>query len=407
MADGDLAIGEGNEGNNNWSEVWPCDLDYPSVTDGPVVVATYEHSATLRFVTNEQTQRMIRYGTNSGVYPNAVSDTTPRFSHIVTITGLAAERVYHYAIVITDTRGNVGSTADYLFETKAACSDAPVLSNLSLTPWPHPFYEFFAVNASVADPACVDSIAFTLDGKPIGTDYTPLAGTSTYSIALSPRDAGFTRAGFFKSLNLQAKATSKKGVVVSQSQAVAPDPAATPGDIEILAPEADYTVYVAGSTAAPGTEVVVDLRASEFEWGCTWSGFSDGLPAGLRAVNCRDVDKLPNNVTIQLVGDPAAVRFPSGHEYTYTLDLGGKAVGDYTLKACVRAAITNLECVEQPLRIVQGSPSLSAQRKVTRSGNYFDVELIVRNLGPIDAKVDRIDDNLRGFQPLDLSLIHI
>lgn len=111
-------------------------------------------------------------------------------------------------------------------------------------------------------------------------------------------------------MNLQAKATSKKGVVVSQSQAVAPDPAATPGDIEILAPEADYTVYVAGSTAAPGTEVVVDLRASEFEWGCTWSGFSDGLPAGLRAVNCRDVDKLPNNVNDQPGRRPRGCALP-------------------------------------------------------------------------------------------------
>ena len=404
MADGDLAIGEGNEGNNNWSEVWPCDLDYPSVTDGPVVVATYEHSATLRFITNEQTQRTIRYGTNSGVYPNAVSDSTPRFSHIVTITGLAAERVYHYAIVITDTRGNVGNTRDYLFETKAACSDSPVLSNLSLTPWTHPFYEFYAVSASVADPACVDSVAFTLDGTPIGTDYTPVAGASSYSITFSPRDAGFTRAGFFKSLNLKATATSKKGVVTTQTQVVAPDPRPTPGDIEILEPEADYTVYVAGATAPPGTQLPIVVRASEFEWACAWSGFSDGLPPELSALNCRDVDKAPDNLTFQLSGGVAASRYPAGHEYTYTLDLGSKATGDYTLTACVRKAITDLDCAALPIHIVQGSPELNVLRKVTRAGSSFDVELIVRNLGPIDAKVDRIDDNLRGFQSSDRSI---
>ena len=405
MADGDAEISEGNEGNNNWSETWSCDLDYPSVIQGPEIVATYEHSATLHFLTSEHVRRTIRYGAQSGVYPYAISDTTLRFNHTVSLTGLEAERVYHYTIVITDSSGNVANSPDYLFETKAACTDAPILSNLTLTPWTHPVYEFFTVNASVADPACVDSIAFTLDGKPIGTDYTPLAGTSTYSIAFSPRDAGFTRAGFFKSLSLKATATSKKGVVVSQSQAVAPVPVATPGDLEILAPEADYTVYIAGASAPPGTQVPIVVRASEFEWACTWSGFSDGLPPELHAVNCRDVDKLPDNLTFQLTGGTLDARYPTGHEYTYTLDLYNKPVGDYTLTACVRKAITNLECATLPIHIVQGTPSLSAQRKVTRSGNFFDVELIVRNLGPIDAKVDRIDDNLRGFQSSDRSMV--
>lgn len=96
-------IGEGSEGNNNWSSRRGLRPGLPERHRRAGRRGDYEHSATLRFVTNEQTQRMIRYGTNSGVYPNAVSDTTPRFSHIVTITGLAAERVYHYAIVITDT----------------------------------------------------------------------------------------------------------------------------------------------------------------------------------------------------------------------------------------------------------------------------------------------------------------
>ncbi|HSD84835.1 MAG TPA: C25 family cysteine peptidase, partial [Anaerolineae bacterium] len=84
-------------------------------------------------------------------------------------------------------------------------------------------------------------------------------------------------------------------------------------------------------------------------------------------------------------------------------DIGNKPIGTYTLKVCARTASADLDCVEQPVHITQGSPAMIITRTVTRQGNFFRVELGLKNNGNVDAYLDTLSDEVLGFQPADRS----
>ncbi|CAG0937568.1 tRNA3(Ser)-specific nuclease WapA [Thermoflexales bacterium] len=402
LADAWNNVIEGNEANNTWSDVWPCDQTPPRVTSGPTVLATTEHTATIRWQTNENVSYELRYGTNSGVYPLRVSSAALNTTHLANLSGLTADRVYHYTIVITDAAGTVINTPDYVFETKPACSDTPNIVGVTLEQYPYSLYEFYIVKASVVDATCVDKLDFFVDGMPIGTDYTPDEGTVHFAINFSPADKGFTRASFFKQHTLKVEGRSKAGTAASINVNVTPPTLPVPGKIEIAAPEADRTWYYPGTTVPTGKNLPITVNAYEYEWKCTWSGFSDNLPPELDAVHCADVDKVPQFVTFNLTGAATTIQTPAGNEYTYQYPIGGKAMGDYTLTACVRKSATDLACESQGVSFEQGAPSFEITRTVKRVGNYFEVNLLLHNLGTTDAYLDTLSDDLVGFQPATL-----
>jgi hypothetical protein len=399
-ADSENIVMEGNEANNEWSDVWPCDQQPPRLTSGPTVLATTEHTATIRWQISEPASYEVRYGTTSGVYPSRVSNAALNTTHFANLSGLTSDRVYHYTIVITDAAGTVINTPDYLFETKPACSDAPNIVGVTLAPYPNSLYEFYTLKASVVDATCVDKLDFYLDNTLIGTDYTPDQGTVHFGVNFSPLTKGFpTRASFFKQHTLKVEGRSKAGTMANVSVNVTPPTPPVPGAIEIAAPAADRTWYFPGSTVAAGTNLPVTVNAYEYEWKCTWTGFSEGLPPELSAVRCADVDKVPQALTFSLSGSAIGNQTPVTFTHTYQYPIGGKAMGNYTLTACVRKSSTDLACAAQGVRFEQGSPSLEITRTVKRVGNYFQVDLFAHNVGVTDAYLDQLQDQLIGFQP--------
>ncbi len=372
----------------------------PRVTAGPTVQAITEHTANINWLTNEAVQYAVRYGTQSGVYSGVKADAVLRTNHTAALTGLTADRVYHYTIVITDAQGNVINTPEYLFETQPACSDVPNLIGVTMEQYPSNKYEFYTLKASVVDATCVDKLDFFLDGALIGTDYTPDAGTVHFATNFSPPVKGFsTRARFFKQHALKVDARSKAGTTASVSVNVTPPTQPVPGAIEIAAPEADRTLYFPGTSVPTGTNLPITVNAYEYEWKCTWSGFSEGLPPDLAGVLCASVDKVPQSLSFALGAATPTNQTPASNESTFQYNIGGKAMGDYTLTACVRKSTTNLDCASQGVRFEQGTPSFEVTRTVKRVGNYFQVDLFLHNLGTTDAYLDKAQDNLYGFQP--------
>jgi len=400
LADAENIVAEGNETNNAWSEVWPCDQQPPRMTSGPTVLATSEHTATIRWMTNESASYELRYGTTSGVYPSKVSSAALNTTHFANLSGLTTDRVYHYTIVFTDAAGTVVNTPDYIFETKPACSDTPNIIGVTMEQHPYSLYEFYTLKASVVDATCVDKLDFFLGNTLIGTDYTPDEGTVHFATHFSPVAKGFpTRASFFKQHTLKVEGRSKAGTTAAVSVNVTPPTQPVPGKIEIAAPEADRTWYFPGTTVPAGKNLPITVNAYEYEWKCTWSGFSDNLPPELEVVRCADVDKVPQSLTYNLTGGTTATQTPVSNTHTYQYPIGGKAMGNYTLTACVRKSTTDLDCESQDVRFEQGSPSFEITRTVTRVGNYFQVDMFLHNLGTTDAYLDKLQDELIGFQP--------
>ncbi len=183
-----------------------------------------------------------------------------------------------------------------------------------------------------------------------------------------------------------------------------PASTALTGELQLFTPNPDYTVYVAGNTTPAGATLPVSGKAYQYEWACTWSGFSEGLPDGVTPTLCGDVAQEPQNVSIGLTGSTtffASTSATNGFEHAFSI--ANKPIGTYTLKVCARATSAELACVEQPVHIVQGNPTLAITRTVTRQGNFFRVNLGIKNNGNVDAYLETLSDEVLGFQPADLN----
>ncbi|MBI5566132.1 MAG: DNRLRE domain-containing protein, partial [Chloroflexi bacterium] len=404
LADPDNVVLESTKLNNSLSDVWACNQSLPSILNVKVD-STGEHTATIKWLSEPGQAYAVKYGQFSGAYGSTKTGTTSGVQQTTQLTGLEADRVYHFAIVVTGTNGLVANSPDYVLETKPLCSDLPQLSNLSVIKWPSSMYEYYLVRVLTADPACVDRVSFFMDNIALGTDYTPDAATNYFNIYFSPANLGLARADFFKAHTFKAEVRNKQGSSGTPlTNNVTPASTAATGELQLFTPNPDTTVYVAGSTTPAGTTLPVSGKAYQYEWPCTWSGFSEDLPDGVEPTLCGDVALEPQSVSIGLTGSTtffAGILANNSFEHAYSI--ANKPIGTYTLKVCARATSTELDCVEQPVNIVQGNPTLAITRTVTRQGNFFRVDLGIKNNGTVDAYLDTLSDEVLGFQPADVN----
>ncbi|QQR50515.1 fibronectin type III domain-containing protein [Candidatus Nomurabacteria bacterium] len=96
----------------------------PDTTD-PVIssigVTSTQTTATITWSTNEASSSSVDYGTTTS-YTNSTSETniSPKVTnHTVTITGLAANTLYHFSVKSKDAAGNIGASSDNFFTTLA------------------------------------------------------------------------------------------------------------------------------------------------------------------------------------------------------------------------------------------------------------------------------------------------
>lgn len=402
-ADSDSSVLESNELNNSWSESWLCKQTLPSILNVNVE-STSEHTATIKWMSEPGQAYAVKYGLDSGAYGAAKTGTTSGVQQTTQLTGLEADRVYHFAIVVTTTAGISVNSPDFVLETKPACSDLPQLSNLSVIKWPATPYEYYLMRVMVADPACVDRVTFSMDNVALGTDYTPDPVTNVFNVYFSPANLGLMRADFFKAHTFKAEARNKQGAAGTPLTANV-TPASTPltGELQLFTPNPNYTVYVAGTTTPAGTTLPVSGKAYRFEWTCTWGPTTDDLPEGMAPVLCDDVALEPQSVSIGLTGSATFnAGLLSNNRFEHAYSIANKPIGTYTLKVCAVAG-GELNCEQQPVNIVQGSPALVVTRTVTRQGNTFRVDLDIKNNGTVDAYLDTLRDEVQGFQPADLN----
>ncbi|HSR89409.1 MAG TPA: hypothetical protein VLK22_03405 [Candidatus Udaeobacter sp.] len=108
----------------------------PPDTTPPVIsniqVSAGVTTATIKWDTNELADSQINYGlTNS--YGSNYFDSTGILNHSVSLSGLVANKTYHFQIISTDNSGNSANTIDDTFITKVDNAAPPDVSNFNLT----------------------------------------------------------------------------------------------------------------------------------------------------------------------------------------------------------------------------------------------------------------------------------
>jgi hypothetical protein len=395
-------VGEQNEANNVWQDTWSCDLTLPRFVAGPSVVATTETTASITWTTNETTTGQIRYDTRNGMYGLAKSDPANSPNHQTTLTGLLPGQTYQYTVIATDTAGLVINSPSQFFETQPIGTDPPQIKSIDLLDYPSEAYEFYILRAVLTQTQGIDRVSFFLDGQLIGRDQTPQG--NVYEVYLSPAARGLSRADWFKSHTLQVQAYNLEGEVTAQVKNVTPVSKPLQLNVSLTNLKPGTTVLVPpGSSSAPaGTTLTVTMHAYQYEWRCTGES-TQPTPPGIEPVTC--LAALRRSVTrMSLLWDGATVSGsifmpPAGvFTHTYQVNLTGKSVTAHTLEAYALATDGTPATRQRTITIEPGTSSVDVTRQVTRVGNYYRIVLILKNIGNMDAHVDKLEDTLMGFQ---------
>ena len=395
-ADAAGLIDERSETNNCREETWACDLNPPAFTSGPIVDQITEHTARISWQSSEATTGEVYVSGQGFSYGPPVLSSTPGLSHQVIVSGLQADRDYRFQVVLVDGGQNRSNSPEQFFRTATLCSDAPVVSALTMTQYPDTPYEFWALRASVTDPACMDRLSFFWDGQVVGRDYS--ADGDVFEVYLSPHALGLNPVQFFgQSKELRVQAYSLGGDVTVQTTTIIvpnrPIPATVHG------PADEQLVYTPGSTTPADARLSVTVYGAQFAWGCT-SPYEPAAntPPGVSPVLCSDVVSPVNSLRFRLDGVTQHTQPPAGLITTYDLNVGGLSLGDHTLEVCGLVGSSDWRCDQQALRVEQGSADLLVSRSVTRVGSYFQVAVRLRNQGVLTAYIENVFDNAVGFQ---------
>ncbi|RLC94218.1 MAG: hypothetical protein DRI77_11145, partial [Chloroflexi bacterium] len=405
-ADDTDVIVEGDEDDNCWEEWWPADLKLPEIISGPTVLTTTEHTAVIAWQTDEPCSSRVDYSRWRYMTPSSTSDPAYETDHQITLTGLENGSTYYYQVFASDESGNEVNSAEQTFETLTPGGDPPAIESIGLAEYPAAYYEFYTAWADLASADYVDRVEFYLDGALLGTDYEPVTpgggGSPRYEVHFSPHAEGMTRADFFQPHTLEARAFSIQQVMSTKSDTVSPS-GQMEADVTIVSPNPDHNVYIDADVAPAGTALNVTVRASEYEWGCTYTGFSEQNPPGIPVVMCDDVEQAVEQIELFFDDQSAATYSLAAGEFlhTFDLDLTGEPLGDHTLRVVARTSEGNTVETSRDFSIVRGQPSLEFERQVTRNDNVFEVALTIENAGAGTAYLDFIWDIAAGFQVIE------
>src|SRR5690606_30026359 len=111
------------------------DVDQPAILS-TVSVAVTASSAKITWSTNKPTENQVYFGTTSSYGQSSTLNKVRATNHSVTLSGLAANTLYHYRVHVRDASGNITSSSDKTFRTSAAApvpAPAPTTGNVGWT----------------------------------------------------------------------------------------------------------------------------------------------------------------------------------------------------------------------------------------------------------------------------------
>jgi len=393
---------EQNETNNCRTESWKRDITPPQITSGPVVSETTTSTALIFWQTDEESDSVVRYARNSARYNLEESSTKLVQDHLLTLTGLESASVYHYTVQSTDAASNTVTGEDGFFTTAPASDlEPPVISEITVTRAEGDL-ESYHIIASAADNTGVGYVAFYLDGELIGKDYV---ASPDYETVLVPAAMGISRTTFYSAAHeIKAQAFDLGGLSVALPTLFTPTFEPMQVDAEILYPPPNHTIYIDGDVVPAGTMLDIQVLATEYEWTrapqlrlpVAYPGLVSSIPTFQELAHA-----VPEVVLLidGLEVDSSYSTGPSDFTHDFELDLGGLSTGIHTVQITILPSDGSELPIEDEIHVMTG-PEITLERDVTRYGNRFLVALTIDNQGASAAELDRIVDNVRGFQPV-------
>lgn len=400
----------------------------PNIISGPEVIGTTDHSATIVWETDQLADSVVRYGSRSGTYDLEVEDPNLVTAHHVVLTDLTPATVYHFVVQSTGAAGHTVVSGEHFFTTHPDpyADQPPSVDSLTFSKLEGPF-DFYRMTATVSDDVGLDRVEFYFGDELVGTDYRRLdAGKRDYHAYVDPVSLGISREDFLGEHDLRAVATNRYGQV---GDFVLPDtvPMIDPLDglLDIVEPPPDHTVYVEGSTVPPDTILPVRIRASQYDFRCTWQRdwpterepvFAHPQPAVTESVSapaqhtgylgappmgeimCEDVQRPVSKLVISIDGTPVHTATPPSAVYVdYAWNIGGYAVGGEHHVSVMAWDADGGTAHRQHAISIEGE-GIDVERSVVRKGNYFEFGFTVTNVGSLPVELDQIQDNLTSFQ---------
>lgn len=402
-------ISETDEANNQWTDVWSCDLDPPSFASGPLVSHRTATQALVSWTMDEPCEGWVEYGLSVYSQPMIAPDPGGlTLAHSVQLSNLIPGTAYYARAHCTDAADLTTNSSPRLFETYPLGQGPPAIRDLWVAMGDSSMYEFWWVALELEDDEEMDRVTCSLDGVPLGSAFSPSGSSAypTYYVPFSPYHLGLTRDQFFGSHSFSCTAYR----LDPTEQSTWTEDLAPPGDsayhisLGILEPNPGHILYTPGGELPPGTVLEAEVRAMLFEWACSWSGFSEPsvLPPALDPVICSDLPGQPvDQIDLFLDNELIASAAPAPGQLVVALsgDISGLALGSHDLGATAVRGASSAE-TSQHLHVLQGEGGLEISRSVRRLDNVFRVTLDLYNGGAIPANVNRLVDHVIGLQPI-------
>ncbi|RLG20493.1 hypothetical protein DRN74_05350, partial [Candidatus Micrarchaeota archaeon] len=118
---------------NESAKTLPLEEDNDAPVISNVIVANITiNSATIAWDTDEVSDSLVKYGTESGNHTLQVHDSSNVISHNIELTGLMASTIYYFVVNSTDLAGNSNESTEYNFTTIPVIDTTPPASITNL-----------------------------------------------------------------------------------------------------------------------------------------------------------------------------------------------------------------------------------------------------------------------------------
>jgi len=367
IADLARVVRESVENNNARTEAWKCDTTPPTIADGPTVQEITRSSALVRWVTDEQSDGRVRYGSAAGVYDLNRSDPALLTSHRSILTGLAPATTYHFAVDSTDASGNTATSAGLTFQTLPAPDSRVPLASF---PMLGPVEGKVTIPITVTEASLVKRVEFYLDEQLLFTDYT-----APFVLPLDTRR--FDNGGH----TLRARVYTLTDQVGTQDVGITLANVKDPQVPNVLITSPTMNQDVSG-------KVTILATLSD----------DHGLDSARFYVDGQYTEFTP----FWQPGQTYKVTFEWDARNPKLIGKHRLAVEATDIDSKRGSGIVDVNVVAQTPEPPPKYPSLVVtDHRVTRSQNHFTVDLTIQNTGDLAAANTRIYDYLCGFQPIE------
>lgn len=377
-------IVEENEANNTKELNCVCKLDNtpPKITKGPIVDKITQNSAVIYWETDEESDSEVILSTKSQSEEKKEKDKRFVLNHSISLTNLKPGVIYEFYVKSTDRSGNFVKSKYKYFKTLEEEDNEKPTINLIV---PSQMTGKTKIIANVRDNKNIDRVIFLIDGIEVYTDYSYpyeyFFDTKSYS-------NGFHNFGAYALDKSGNRIYTVVGGEIINTVAIF--------HVSILEPQPNSVV---------GGLTTVKIRVESTVNFDEWFGVSkveiyenDTLKSSMEYGGERCIVERQQRRCITLPPEP----LPFEKSYDILIKEAERENENRNIKLSVKVHFSNgIICEESVNLIRKFTPikRINVVRRVYKSGNHYDVEVIVVNTGNIDFEYNYfcLDDYHKGY----------